>query len=60
MANEKSELPEQNWLESQPELLDFASVKASIARARQGCPSYIADMLKQMLQDRSSYLIEET
>jgi hypothetical protein len=60
MANGKGELSEQIWLESQPELLDFASVKVSIARARRENPSCIASVLKQMLQGRSSYVIEET
>jgi hypothetical protein len=60
MANGKGEFSEQIWLESQPELLDFSSVKVSIARARRENPSSFASMLKQMLQGRSSYLIEET
>jgi hypothetical protein len=60
MANGKGELPEQIWLESQPELLDSAFVKASIARARRERPPCIASMLKRMLQERSSYLIGVT
>src|ERR1700730_9789780 len=60
MANGKGQLPEQIWLESQPKLLDSTFVKASIARTRGEDPNCITSKLKQMLQYRSSYLIEET
>lgn len=60
MTNEKDELPEQIWLESQPKLLDSAFAKASIARARRESPPCITGMLKRMLQERLSYLIGAT
>ena len=60
MANEKGELPEQIWLESQPKLFDSAFVKGSIERGRRESPPCIAGKLKRMLQERSSYLIGVT
>src|SRR6266436_2830836 len=60
MANQKGELPEQIWLESQPELADCAFVPAFLAKGRRRGSECARCKEKQTFQCRPNHPMKET